>query len=72
VRFNILTEPSDFEQIRDYQDNDIKLPGPREVANFEDYFRRELPIFFRKALESAVSHEMEPIEAPEKKDDVHS
>jgi hypothetical protein len=61
-RSNILTERPDFEPIRDYHGNDIQPPDSREVANYEDYLRRELPKFFKNALESAVSHEMQPIE----------
>jgi hypothetical protein len=60
--FNILTERPDFEPIRDYHRNDIQQPDSQEVANYEDYLRRELPKFFKNALESAVSHEMQPIE----------
>jgi hypothetical protein len=32
------------------------------VGNYEDYLRRELPKFFENALETAVNHEIQPIE----------
>ncbi|KAL5312841.1 hypothetical protein ACEPPN_019267 [Leptodophora sp. 'Broadleaf-Isolate-01'] len=51
-----------FEPIRDYHGDDIQLPESREVINYEDYLRRELPNFFKNALKSAVSYELEPIE----------
>ena len=52
----------DFEPIQDYYGNDTQLPDSREVANYEDFLRRELPNFFKTALESAVNHEIQPIE----------
>jgi hypothetical protein len=61
-RSNILTERPDFEPIRDYHGINIQPPDSREVANYEGYLRRELPKFFKNALESTVSHEMQPIE----------
>jgi len=56
-----LTTPSDFEQIRDHHGNDIQ-DASQEVANYEDFLSRELPSFFKRALESAVDLEMQPIE----------
>ncbi|KAN0110859.1 hypothetical protein V8E51_007246 [Hyaloscypha variabilis] len=51
-----------FEPIRDYQGDDIQPHDSQEVANYEEYLRRELPNFFKEALESAVNHEIQPIE----------
>jgi hypothetical protein len=49
----------DFEAI---QDDIIRSPDSEELANYEQYSRRELPRFFRSALEAAIADEAQPIE----------
>jgi hypothetical protein len=49
----------DFEAI---QDDIIRSPDSEELANYEEYSRRELPRFFRSALEAAIADEAQPIE----------
>jgi hypothetical protein len=48
----------DFEAI---QDDIIRSSDSEELANYEEYSRRELPRFFRSALEAAIADETEPI-----------
>ncbi|KAF8859289.1 hypothetical protein BDZ45DRAFT_725399 [Acephala macrosclerotiorum] len=51
-----------FEHIRDHDDNDIRQSKTQEVEKYEDYLRQELPKFFKRALDSAISEEIQPIE----------
>jgi hypothetical protein len=52
----------DFEPIRDYEENANIMPHHRDLANYEDFLRRETPRFFNAALEDAVTREIHPIE----------
>jgi hypothetical protein len=52
----------DFDPIQDHPDASSQSPDSREVANYEEYLRREVPRFVRTALETAVNNEVEPIE----------
>jgi hypothetical protein len=38
-------------------------PDSRDIANYEDYIRRELPRLVRSNIEEAVRREMQPLEA---------
>jgi hypothetical protein len=58
VRTPTLTISLDFEQVLE----EAESPDSRELANYEEYSRRELPRFFRSALEAAVNDEAQPIE----------
>jgi hypothetical protein len=49
----------DFEAIRD---DIIRSPESEELASYEEYSRRELPRFFRSALEAAIADEAQPLE----------
>jgi hypothetical protein len=53
---------SGFYPIQDHQGPSPQSPESREVANYEQYLRREVPMFVRSALETAVNNEVEPIE----------
>ncbi|PMD34500.1 hypothetical protein L207DRAFT_638973 [Hyaloscypha variabilis F] len=48
-----------FEEV---QDDIILSPGSRELADYEDYCRRELPRRVRTALEEIVHNESQPME----------
>jgi hypothetical protein len=57
--FYELIWAEDFEAIQE----DLTLsPDSRELANYEEYCRRELPRDFRAALEEIVHNESQPIE----------
>lgn len=58
MRTPILTISLDFEPVQE----EAESPDCRELANYEEYSRRELPHFFRSALEAAVNDEAQPIE----------
>jgi hypothetical protein len=49
----------DFETIHD---DIIRSPESEELASYEEYSRRELPRFFRNALEAAIADEAQPLE----------
>jgi len=54
-----LIKFSDFEPV---QEDITSSPDSRELANYEEYSRQELPRFFRRELEAAVNDETQPIE----------
>ena len=51
---------TDFEPL---QEDTPMSPDSRELANYEDYIRRELPRLVRSNIEEAVRREMQPFEA---------
>jgi hypothetical protein len=51
---------TDFEPL---QEEAPMSPDSRELANYEDYIRRELPRLVRSNIEEAVRREMQPFEA---------
>jgi len=53
-----LLTVTDFEPI---QEDLPQSPESQELANYEDYSRRELPRIFRRALEAALNDESQPI-----------
>jgi hypothetical protein len=56
---SLLIYASDFEAV---QEDIILSPDSRELADYEEYCRRELPRTFRGALEEIVHNESQPIE----------
>jgi hypothetical protein len=50
----------DFEPL---QEEAAMSPDSRDIANYEDYIRRELPRLVRSNIEEAVRREMQPLEA---------
>lgn len=56
---SILIYASDFEEV---QEDIILSPDSRELADYEDYCRRELPRRVREALEEIVHNESQPME----------
>lgn len=50
---------ADFETA---QDDITRSPNSEELNSYEEYTRRELPRFFRDALEAAIADETQPIE----------
>jgi hypothetical protein len=55
----MLIIDTDFEDIQE----DLALsPDSRDLADYEEYCRRELPLLFRAALEERVQNDSQPIE----------
>ena len=58
-----LISEIDFEPLQDEAPLALS-PDSRDLANYEEYLRRELPLMVRSEIEEAVRREMQPFETP--------